>query len=219
MGIVFSDAWADDHSTRESDDATHRVNHTRASEVHRSMTQAPVNPSLREPTAPPDPVRVQAVRQRNPEAVKNEILPRPPLSHRTRGDRRRGVHEDHHEEKQHHHGDVISNARKEPTGCANNAIGECARSFSRRINYCTQPPTPVQHRKSGTERSKPTRRNRTIPPVAPADGKAVKPKPETAEWVDHKIHRRGMRSVFRPAQAGFDQHETRLHEHDQKTSN
>ena len=63
------------------------------------MPKAPVDSTLRQPATTPNPICVQTIQQGHPEAVQNEVFPRPPLSHCAGGNRRSGVHENHHKEK------------------------------------------------------------------------------------------------------------------------
>src|SRR4030095_1486505 len=103
ISAILADTWADDHSTSERDNATHRVHDSRPCKVDCPMPQAPVDAALGEPTAAPDPVGVETIRQCDPQAKEAEILPGPTLGHRSSRDRRSGVHKHHHKEKQRHH--------------------------------------------------------------------------------------------------------------------
>ena len=59
---------------------------------------------------------IDAVGQRDPQAVEAEILPSPALGHRAGGNRGRGVHEHHHEEEQRHDADVVDAVQEEALG-------------------------------------------------------------------------------------------------------
>src|SRR5436305_1923928 len=76
-------------------------------EVHGAMAEAEVLAELREPAATPDPVTVNGIREHaDPEAVDDEVPEIPAFRHRSRGNRRRGVHEDHFKEEQGHDGRI-----------------------------------------------------------------------------------------------------------------
>ncbi len=75
MHIELPDARANNHRSGERDNSAHRVDDTRAREVNRTVPEAPIYAALREPASTPHPVRIETIRQCNPEAVKNEILP------------------------------------------------------------------------------------------------------------------------------------------------
>src|SRR5579862_1478110 len=65
-----------------------------------TVTEAQVNPELREPSAAPDPVAVQRVKERRHEnSVDEECFEFPSLSHRAGWNRGGGVHEDQREQK------------------------------------------------------------------------------------------------------------------------
>ena len=70
-------------------------------------------PDLRQPAAAPDPVGVEAVGQRHPQAEQAEVLPRPAFRHRAGGNRGGRVHEHHHEEEQRHDADVVQAVQEE----------------------------------------------------------------------------------------------------------
>ena len=76
-GLPFdelADARSDDDRAGEADEAAHRVHDARAGEVDRAVTEAPVEPGLREPAAAPDPVREEAVGQRDPEREERKFF-------------------------------------------------------------------------------------------------------------------------------------------------
>src|SRR6266481_6770296 len=75
---VLADPWPDDDRAGKADDAAHAVHHARAGKVDRAVSEAPIDAALREPAAAPDPVGVDTVGQRHPEAVEEEVIPRPP---------------------------------------------------------------------------------------------------------------------------------------------
>ena len=58
LRIEFADARTDDHRARERDNSAHRVNDAGAGEVHCTMAKTPIDTTLRQPTATPDPVRI-----------------------------------------------------------------------------------------------------------------------------------------------------------------
>ena len=147
-------------------------------------------PPWAKPAAAPHPVGVEAIRQRHPQAKQAEIFPRPAFSHRAGGNRGGRVHEHHHEEEQRHHADVFHCAAEKESFGAEQAVGEYARGFPRGIDRCAKTPTIVEHRQTRAERRIPTRRHRTVPPIAPADREAIYPERKAAERIDHQIHRR-----------------------------
>jgi hypothetical protein len=91
---------------------------TRAGKVDCAMAKTPIDAALGQPAAAPEPVRVDAVWQRDPKAIEAEVLPRPALRHRASRNCGSGVHEHHHEEKEHHYGYVIDRAAEEETLCS-----------------------------------------------------------------------------------------------------
>src|SRR5262245_3322389 len=113
VGIVFSNAWAEDHGPGQSDHAAHRMHDAGAGKSNRAMAQAPVLASLSQPAAAPYPVGINAVRQCDPKAIKAKTLPTPPLGHCSRGDRGGRVHEHHHEEEEAHDTDVFQSMQEE----------------------------------------------------------------------------------------------------------
>src|SRR5260370_41608394 len=96
---VLPEARSDDDRASQGDEASHPMHDAGAGEVDRAMAEVPVDAALSQPASAPDPVRVDAIRQRNPQAEEYEVLPRPAFRHRARGDGGRGVHEHHHEEE------------------------------------------------------------------------------------------------------------------------
>ena len=180
------------------------------------MPQTPVDATLGQPAAAPDPIGVEAIRQRDPQAVEAETLPGPALGHGAGGDRRGGVHEHHHKEKQHHHPRVPNRIVQKPALQTDQAVGERASHLACRIDRCTQAPTVGQHGQSRTQRGIPAGRDRAVPPIPPPDSKTVDPKAESAERVDHQVHGRRVRRILGAAQPRLDEHKPGLHEHDQE---
>src|SRR6185369_9087095 len=107
VGTILADARSNNHRPRQRNYTTHRMHDAGARKINRPVSQAPVLSSLSEPAAAPDPVRIDAVRKGDPKPEEAEVLPRPALGHRPRGNRGRGVHEHHHEEKESHDADVF----------------------------------------------------------------------------------------------------------------
>ena len=70
------------------------------------MAEAPIDATLSQPTASPDPVAIETIRQGNPETEQAVVFPCPAFSHGARRDRRGGVHKNHHKEKQHQDGRI-----------------------------------------------------------------------------------------------------------------
>ncbi len=60
------------HSSRKTDNPTHRVDDTGSCEVHRSVTQAPIDSALSQPAPTPYPIRVKTIGQRDPEARREQ---------------------------------------------------------------------------------------------------------------------------------------------------
>ena len=65
----------------QADDAAHGMHDAGAGEVDGAVAEAPVHAGLGQPAAAPHPVGVDAVGQRDPQAVEAEVLPRPALGH------------------------------------------------------------------------------------------------------------------------------------------
>src|SRR5262245_17020730 len=154
------------------------------------MTQTPIDSALRQPPTTPNPIGIEAIGQRNPQAIENEVLPRPPLRHRAGGNRRRGVHENHHEKEKYQHRDITDGAVEEKALEADDAIGECSRSFSRRVHCCAKAPTVTEHRKARSKGCVPPRWNWPVPPVTPAYSEAINEERDATQGVDHQIHGR-----------------------------
>ena len=183
----------------------HRVHDSGAGEVDSTVTKTPVDTALGEPTTAPNPVGIETVRQRDPEAVQTEVLPRPTFRHGTGRNRRGGIHENHHEERTAPMTAHIADTRRsrnQPVR-SHQSVGKRSGSFSRRVNRCADAQPFVQNRQTWTERWIPTRRHRTVPPVAPANRKAVNPKRQAAQRINHQVHRRRVRTIFRAAQDRF----------------
>ena len=93
LGRVFSDARAEDHDAGQADDAAHGMNDAGAGEVDGPVAEAPVHAHLGQPSAAPNPMGVDAERQRDPKSVQAEVFPTPSFGHRAGGDGGRNVHE------------------------------------------------------------------------------------------------------------------------------
>jgi hypothetical protein len=212
---VLPDTRPDQYRPGQRDDTSHGVNDARAGEIDRAMAQSPVEARLREPAASPDPVRVDAVGQGDPEAEKAEVLPAPALGHRSRGDRRRRVHEDHHEKEERHHAHVVHPAQAEALR-AEKTVFEGSRGITRGVDGGTDADSSIQNRRSRAERRVPTRRHRSVEPVAPAERPAIGPERDAPQRVDHEVHGHRVARVLRATQAGLHEREARLHEHDQE---
>src|SRR5205085_7068616 len=64
---VLADARSDDDRSRQRDHASHCVHDPGTGKVNRAMSKVPVDSALGEEPASPDPVRVYAIRQRDPQ--------------------------------------------------------------------------------------------------------------------------------------------------------
>ena len=146
--IEFANARPDDHRSRQRDNAAHRVNNTRTGEIDRSMTKTPIQATLRQPTTTPDPIAIEAIRQRNPQTEQAEILPGPAFGHRTGGNRCGGIHKNHHEKEQHQNCGIADGTGQKPALQTDKAISKRARSFTSSIDCCTQAPTSLSSRQA-----------------------------------------------------------------------
>ena len=75
---------------------------------------------------------------------------------------------------------------------------------------------PIEDRGAGPERGVPSRWHGSVEPIAPPEREAVGPKAQTAERVDHEVHRERVRGVLGAAHPRFDHREAGLHEHDEE---
>src|SRR5215471_3751648 len=141
LSCILADPGAYNHGASEPNDTTHGVHDSRTCEVHCPMPQTPVNTTLGQPATTPDPVSVETIRQRPPQAVEAEILPGPAFGHSTRRDRGGGVHEHHHKEKQHHHPRVPNSTVQKPALQTDQAIRERTGRLACRIDRGTKAPS------------------------------------------------------------------------------
>src|SRR5262245_12590595 len=130
LRVMLTVSGSKEHAPRKSNQAAHREDHPRAREVYRSTTQTPIDSALCKPATPPNPICIEAIRQCYPEAVENEVFPRPPLRHRAGGNRRSGIHENNNEEEEQQHPDITDGAVQEKAIEAEHAIREWYGSLS-----------------------------------------------------------------------------------------
>ena len=109
-----------------------------------------------------------------------------------------------------------TDAAEEPPLRSHQPVGVRAGGVAGCVNSGAEADPAVQHGQPWPERRVPARCHRSVEPIAPTDCETVDPEGETAERVDHEIHRRGVRAVLRSAQSGLDVHEAGLHEHHQE---
>ena len=113
---------------------------------------------------------------------------------------KRGVHEDHLEQEQDHHAYVIGCAGEEES------LGPPkAPVVSQQVNseLMAERIDATQHGRAGSS--------------AHLDGISAHPVGEQTEAIDHEVHHHGVVAVLGAAQSGFNDGETGLHEHDEKS--
>src|SRR5262249_61640890 len=69
LSVILPDPGAYDYSASKPDKATHPVHDTRTCEVDCPMPQTPVDTALGQPATAPEPVGVETIRQRDPQAI------------------------------------------------------------------------------------------------------------------------------------------------------
>ena len=186
-----------------------------------SVAQAPAIAHLCQPAAAPHPASEDRVDEgADEEAEDEEALEAPPLGAGASYDGGGGVHEDHHEQEPDCDGTVIALAggdrrlaAQKVTGVADDAPAVVLRAV------ILHGRTDGDHRVERRNAAKLAGAADVGAVGATAhEGEAADEEAEHPKGVDHEVHGHGVGGVFATDQAGFDQCETRLHEHDQEAA-
>ncbi len=198
VGRIRPAPRSDHQATGQSDHSAHRVYHSGAGKVDDAMPQVPIQARLGQPASAPDPVGEQTIRHHGPRAINSGALQRPTLRHCSAGnrDRRHQKRQQHHEQR--HHADIVDSMQKKALG-AEQAVLERARVC--RIGAQAQ--AAVQLGQARTESVIPAGRHRTVKPVAPADGKSVRPERAGAQRDDQQVSHPGRAGTLVARQPAF----------------
>ena len=198
---VLADARSEHHPKGERCDAPDRVDDTGTREVAISIAKAKVSAEVGKPTATPGPIGEDRIGERaHDERGDKERGVLPAFRRRAGHDGESRIHKDHLEEEQHHDGDVI---------------GALVHQKQAVLAPKTERLAEKRDGKFAEER-RCYPRLATRADAAHLDGEADQPIGEHADAVHHEVHHHGVIGVLGAAEAGFDDGETRLHEHDQE---
>ena len=198
--VELADPRPEQPGGRQGGHAAGHVHHRRAGVVEVPVAQAEVGAEVRQPAAAPDPATVDGVdegaEQDREEAEADEL---PALGEGTRGDGRRGVHEHHLEQEEDEDGGVVGVAREEEALVAEE-VERLAEEFEG--EHLVEDVRAVE----GEHGS----------PAAGHEAEADRPEAQHADAVDDEVHRHRVAGVLVAGQAGLDEREARLHEHDEE---
>ena len=198
------DSCTEYESAREPGDATHCVDDARPRKVDVTETEVRAHAELGQPAAAPGPAAEDRVIERAAEqAPADERLPLPPLGHRSGGNRGGGVHERHHVKEESGDGSAVCDTAQAPPGT-----------------------TPQEHPVPRVpEVDQAVRRQRLVEAEGARKAVAAEHDRETdheerheSQSEDGEVRADDVGRVLRPAEAGLDEREPRLHENHQHRS-